>query len=88
VKSIKRANNTILRANNCGFNEEQHAYYTPYGCATRCQYDYRDHDGELFSTVKDTLKACQDARDRWLKNKHGNIKIEDYLNWEPEVKRD
>lgn len=33
------------------------------------QYDYRDTDGELFSTVKPTLVACRQARDEWLKNR-------------------
>lgn len=33
------------------------------------QYDFRDTDGELFSTVKPTLDACRAARDEWLKNK-------------------
>ena len=33
------------------------------------QYDYRDVDGELFSTVKPTLDACRKAKDEWLKEK-------------------
>lgn len=33
------------------------------------QYDYRDIDGELFSTVKPTLVACREARNEWLKSK-------------------
>lgn len=32
-------------------------------------YDYRDHDGELFSCVKPTLEACRTARDAWVKAK-------------------
>lgn len=35
------------------------------------QYDYRDTDGELFSTVKPTLDACRAARDEWLNSKKG-----------------
>ena len=30
------------------------------------QYDYRDTDGELFSTVKRTLQQCREERDKWL----------------------
>jgi len=33
---------------------------------TYVQYDYRDHDGELFSCVKPTLDDCRKARDAWL----------------------
>lgn len=33
------------------------------------QYDYRDTDGELFSTVKPTLQQCREERDKWLHNK-------------------
>ena len=36
---------------------------------TYVQYDYRDTDGELFSTVKPTLADCRAARDEWLKSK-------------------
>jgi hypothetical protein len=33
---------------------------------TLVQYDYRDSDGNLFSTVKPTLEQCREARDNWL----------------------
>ena len=33
------------------------------------QYDYRDVDGKLFSTIKPTLDECRAARDECLKNK-------------------
>ncbi len=33
------------------------------------QYDYRDVDGELFSTVGNTLELCRNRRDEWIKNK-------------------
>ena len=33
-------------------------------------YDFRDHDGELFSTVKPTLADCRSARDEWLDRKY------------------
>lgn len=34
------------------------------------QYDYRDTDGGLFSTVKPTLQQCREERDKWLNTKH------------------
>ena len=34
-------------------------------------YDFRDHDGELFSCVKPTLDACRAARDAWADKKAG-----------------
>lgn len=33
------------------------------------QYDYRAPDGELFSTIKPSLRQCRDARDKWLADK-------------------
>lgn len=32
-----------------------------------CFYDYRDDDGELFSTTAATLEVCRQKRDEWLK---------------------
>jgi hypothetical protein len=34
------------------------------------QYDYRHTDGELFSTLKETLEQCRDLRDKWLQEKN------------------
>jgi len=34
-----------------------------------CQYDYRHHDGTLFSTVAIDLKDARVKRDRWLDKK-------------------
>lgn len=36
----------------------------------RCQYDYRDTDGELFSCVAPTLEECRAKRDIWLNNRN------------------
>ena len=36
---------------------------------TYIQYDYRDIDGELFSTVKGSIKECRQARNEWLSKK-------------------
>ena len=33
---------------------------------TRVQYDYRTHEGELFSVVAPTLRECRHKRDEWL----------------------
>jgi hypothetical protein len=33
----------------------------------RCQYDYRDRDGELFSRVAVSLEAAREKREAWLK---------------------
>ena len=33
------------------------------------QYDYRDTDGELFSTVAKSLEECHRQRDEWVNKK-------------------
>ena len=37
-------------------------------------YDFRDHDGELFSCVRPTLEACRAARDAWVDEKEAKRK--------------
>jgi hypothetical protein len=34
------------------------------------QYDYRHKDGELFSTVGQTLEQCREKRDKWVQAKN------------------
>jgi len=34
------------------------------------QYDYRHTDGELFSTLKETLDECRAERDKWIQGKN------------------
>jgi hypothetical protein len=34
------------------------------------QYDYRHTDGELFSTLKETLDECRAGRDKWVQAKN------------------
>jgi hypothetical protein len=34
------------------------------------QYDYRHTDGELFSTLQETLEQCREKRDKWLNEKN------------------
>ncbi|KKB45416.1 hypothetical protein HMPREF1212_05071 [Parabacteroides sp. HGS0025] len=36
------------------------------------QYDYRHTDGELFSTVAQSLETCRERRDKWLEKKVNN----------------
>jgi hypothetical protein len=36
---------------------------------TYYQYDYRHTDGELFSTLQETLELCRAKRDKWLHEK-------------------
>lgn len=36
------------------------------------QYDYRHTDGQLFSTVADTLEKARKKRDEWLSKKLSN----------------
>ena len=60
----------MLNPKNIGPGEEQHElflnkrvneYYS--------SYNYRDHDGELFSCVKLSLDKCRAARDAWLERR-------------------
>ena len=37
------------------------------------QYDYRQTDGELFSTVAKTLAECRRRHDEWIAKKNGVI---------------
>jgi hypothetical protein len=60
----------------CKPGQEQYETYTSGG-VTYYQYDYRHHDGELFSTIKRTIEACREARDEWIKEKIGQALIED-----------
>jgi hypothetical protein len=52
---------------------EQYETYRPAirGAGKRTQYDYRHHDGTLFSCVKRTLAECRAARDRWIDDREG-----------------
>lgn len=39
------------------------------------QYDYRDHDGTLFTTAAPNLFTARDRRDKWLKERNGSKPI-------------
>lgn len=41
---------------------------------TAYEYEYRDTDGSLFSTVKKHLHLCRDARDMWLAGKARTVR--------------
>lgn len=58
----------MLDPKNVGNGEEQYEQFRR-GRKMYVQYDYRDTDGKLFSTVKPTLAACREARDEWLRSK-------------------
>lgn len=54
----------------CAVGEERYEKYSTYlrrKRITRCQYDYRAPDGQLFSCVAPNLEACRARRDAWLK---------------------
>ncbi|GHV18191.1 hypothetical protein FACS1894169_14550 [Bacteroidia bacterium] len=34
------------------------------------QYDYRSKDGELFTTLQETLELCRAKRDKWMQEKN------------------
>jgi hypothetical protein len=53
-----------------GPGQEQHEMFTSSFTKRRmCQYDYRNHDGELFSCIKRTLDDCRADRDAWISAK-------------------
>lgn len=57
----------MLDPKNARPGEEQYEYFKDKVTKKRrCQYDYRDNDGELFSCIRLTLEDCQRARDAWL----------------------
>jgi hypothetical protein len=55
----------------CNPGEENYITFNPAGRRNRTlyQYDYRTASGELFSGVFQSLEACREARDKWLKGK-------------------
>jgi hypothetical protein len=57
----------MLDPKNVKPGEEQYEYFTDRVTKKRrCQYDYRDDDGELFSCVRMTVEDCRRARNIWL----------------------
>lgn len=57
----------MLDPKNIGPGEEQYEYFRDRTMKQgRCQYDYRDDDGMLFSCIRATLEDCRLARNLWL----------------------
>jgi hypothetical protein len=61
----------MLDPKNLTPGHEQHETFTAPGRMgkpgpERCQYDYRRHDGELFSCVAASLEAAREKREDWL----------------------
>lgn len=65
---------TVNGISTCPQGEEKYEYFniTPRRrqMGRRCQYDYRDNDGELFSCIGHNLEQCREKRDRWLELKN------------------
>jgi len=63
-----------LSPQNLKNGQEQHEYYRAPKRMGKpgpklCQYDYRYHDGELFSCVAPTLEEARKRRDVWVQAK-------------------
>lgn len=59
----------------CPIGQEQYERFTTTIGRKRkrmIQYDYRHTDGELFSTVANTLEKARKERDEWLERKLSN----------------
>jgi len=55
----------IRGCSTCPNGQENYEEFEARRGKSYVQYDYRDHDGTLFSCVKKTLAACREARDEW-----------------------
>ena len=61
-----------LNPQNLAPGQEQYEIFTAAGRAgksgpRRCQYDYRHHNGELFSCITASLRQARTERDDWLR---------------------
>jgi len=64
-----------INQNGCSVCAAGKENYTTFSPAHRpntvfYQYDYRDKNGELFSTVATTLEQCRAKRDKWVQAKN------------------
>jgi hypothetical protein len=78
--------NSINNSNGCSVCEQRKENYTTFRPAHRpkqtfFQYDYRDINNELFSTVAPTLEECRKRRDEWLNNKAVLQTLNDWWKW-------
>lgn len=54
----------------CPVGEEQYESFRSTSTGSYyVQYDYRDTDGSLFTTIAIDLETARNSRDRWLENK-------------------
>lgn len=63
-----------INKNGCSVCEHGKENYTTFSFSHRpkqmfYQYDYRHTDGELFSTVAQTLEECRIRKNEWLSRK-------------------
>ena len=63
-----------INKNGCSVCEQGKENYTTFIAGAfrgteYYQYDYRHKDGELFSTVGESLEQCRKKRDEWLSKK-------------------
>jgi hypothetical protein len=67
VNSINQNGCSVCRA-----GEENYTTFRPahHPNTIFYQYDYRHKNGELFSTVGQTLDECREKRDKWLQKKN------------------
>jgi hypothetical protein len=67
VNSINQNGRSVCRA-----GEENYTTFRPAHRPESVfyQYDYRHKDGELFSTLGQTLDECREKRDKWLQKKN------------------
>jgi len=57
----------------CPVNEERYAQFIRKKRGVKLiyvQYDYRHSDGELFSTVAQTLAECRNRKNTWIAQKN------------------
>ena len=56
----------------CKAGEESYTTFRPIHRSKSVfyQYDYRHKDGELFSTVAQSLEQCREKRDKWIQAKN------------------
>jgi hypothetical protein len=66
---------TVLDPQNLAPGQEQYEMFNMPGCMgklgpERCQYDYRNRDGELFSCVAASPAAAEEKRNARLQARH------------------
>ncbi|GHV48286.1 hypothetical protein FACS1894181_03610 [Bacteroidia bacterium] len=67
--------NNSINANGCSVCEAGKEKYTKcvlgaFRGTIYYQYDYRSKDGELFTTLQETLELCRAKRDKWMQEKN------------------